>query len=314
MLSRSGEANGIRCVLLETEFAPFASPSNTGGILYNSPRLANVSDILFTLHSSFFTHRLINYSPYLNPITPWSIISLHDHRLRPAERSMMSVINGFELIREEHIPELNSLASLYRHVQTGAELLSLDNDDENKVFGITFRTPPPIRPACRTSWSTRCCAVRANTRLKEPFVELVKGSLNTFLNAFTYPDKTCYPVASQNVQDFYNLIDVYLDAVFYPLITPYTLKQEGWHYELDDPAGPDDFQRRGLQRDEGRLFLAGRRAGRGEPGAPLPRQHLRRGQRRRPGPHPRPDLRAVQRLSPDLLPPLQRAHLLLRRR
>ena len=69
--------------------------------------------------------------------------------------------------------------------------------------------------------------------LKEPFVELLKGSLQTFLNAFTYPDKTCYPVASQNLQDFYNLIDVYVDAVFHPLIPPHTLGQEGWHYELD---------------------------------------------------------------------------------
>ena len=70
--------------------------------------------------------------------------------------------------------------------------------------------------------------------VKEPFVELVKGSLNTFLNAFTYPDKTCYPVASQNLQDFYNLIDVYMDAVLHPLIPPHTLQQEGWHYELED--------------------------------------------------------------------------------
>ena len=74
--------------------------------------------------------------------------------------------------------------------------------------------------------------------VKEPFVELIKGSLNTFLNAFTYPDKTCYPVASTNLQDFYNLIDVYLDAVFYPRLTPEVLQQEGWHYEIEDPGDP----------------------------------------------------------------------------
>ena len=74
--------------------------------------------------------------------------------------------------------------------------------------------------------------------VKDPFVQLMKGSLNTFLNAFTYPDKTCYPVASQNLQDFYNLIDVYLDAVFHPRITPHTLEQEGWHYELDAIDAP----------------------------------------------------------------------------
>ena len=78
--------------------------------------------------------------------------------------------------------------------------------------------------------------------LKEPFVELVKGSLNTFVNAFTYSDKTCYPVASQNAQDFYNLIEVYMDAVLHPLIPPHTLKQEGWHYELDAPEAPLTFK------------------------------------------------------------------------
>ena len=80
----------------------------------------------------------------------------------------MSLQNGFELLREERIPEFNSLAKFYRHAQTGAELLSLENDDENKVFGITFRTPPPIPPACRISWSTPFCAARANTRSKSP--------------------------------------------------------------------------------------------------------------------------------------------------
>jgi Zn-dependent M16 (insulinase) family peptidase len=77
-----------------------------------------------------------------------------------------------------------------------------------------------------------------NTQYREPFVELIKGSLNTFLNAFTYPDKTCYPVASQNLQDFYNLVEVYMDAVLYPLIPPHILQQEGWHYELESPDAP----------------------------------------------------------------------------
>jgi len=87
--------------------------------------------------------------------------------------------------------------------------------------------------------------------IKEPFVELMKSSLNTFLNAMTFPDKTCYPVASQNAQDFYNLIDVYLDAVFFPRLTPQIFQQEGWHYELDAPGCAADLQGRRLQRDEG---------------------------------------------------------------
>ncbi|MCK7480787.1 MAG: hypothetical protein M0C28_28895 [Candidatus Moduliflexus flocculans] len=85
---------------------------------------------------------------------------------------------------------------------------------------------------------------------------MIKGSLATFINAITYPDKTCYPVASQNVQDFYNLIDVYMDAVFHPLISEQTLMQEGWHYELDDPLRTSHLQGRGLQRDERRVFIA----------------------------------------------------------
>ena len=150
----------------------------------------------------------------------------------------MSLHPAFEQIHQEHVPEVNSLATLYRHIKTGAELLSLENQDENKVFGITFRTPPPDSTGLPHIMEHSVLCGSRKYPVKEPFVELVKGSLNTFLNAMTYPDKTCYPVASQNLQDFYNLIDVYLDAVFYPAITPYTLKQEGWHYELDDPGGP----------------------------------------------------------------------------
>ena len=103
--------------------------------------------------------------------------------------------------------------------------------------------------------------------VKEPFVELLKGSLQTFLNAMTYPDKTCYPVASENLKDFYNLVDVYLDAVFHPRITPAIFEQEGWHYELERRRAAD-LQGRGLQRNEGGLFLAGRRARRIQPASP----------------------------------------------
>ena len=145
---------------------------------------------------------------------------------------------GFTLIDQRHIPELNTLARFYRHDRSGAELLSLENDDENKVFGITFRTPPPDSTGLPHIMEHSVLCGSARYPLKEPFVELVKGSLNTFLNAFTFPDKTCYPVASQNLQDFYNLIDVYVDAVFHPLLHPHTLQQEGWHYELETLDAP----------------------------------------------------------------------------
>lgn len=147
----------------------------------------------------------------------------------------MNVTVGFELLREETIAELGAQARLYRHVKTGAELLSLSLPDENKVFGITFRTPPSDHTGVAhiLEHSVLCGSQRYPS--KEPFVELLKGSLQTFLNAFTYSDKTCYPVASQNLQDFYNLIEVYLDAVFHPLLSRQTFEQEGWHVELDQP-------------------------------------------------------------------------------
>jgi Zn-dependent M16 (insulinase) family peptidase len=150
----------------------------------------------------------------------------------------MSTIHGFELIREQAIPELNTRARLFRHAKTGAELLSLENEDENKVFGITFRTPPRDSTGVAHILEHAVLCGSRKYPVKEPFVELIKGSLQTFVNAFTYPDKTCDPVASTNGQDFHNLIDVYLDAVFYPRITPQILEQEGWHYELDAVDDP----------------------------------------------------------------------------
>ncbi len=154
----------------------------------------------------------------------------------------MSVTHGFELIREETIPEINTHARLYHHVKTGAQLLSLINDDENKVFGIAFATPPQDSTGLPHILEHSVLCGSRKYPVKEPFIELAKGSLNTFLNALTYPDRTIYPVASQNVKDLYNLIDVYLDAVFYPRITPWTLMQEGWHYELEDPSQPLQFK------------------------------------------------------------------------
>ena len=145
---------------------------------------------------------------------------------------------AFNLVREENIPELNSLARLYVHKRTGARLLSIINEDENKVFGINFRTTPKDSTGVPHILEHSVLGGSEKYPVKEPFVELLKGSLATFVNAFTFPDKTCYPVASQNVQDFYNLIDVYMDAVLHPLISEQTLMQEGWHYEINDPDEP----------------------------------------------------------------------------
>ncbi|GMV34983.1 MAG: peptidase M16 [Chloroflexi bacterium CFX1] len=143
---------------------------------------------------------------------------------------------SFTLVKEQQIPEINSLVQLYEHKRTGARLLSVVNDDENKVFSINFRTPPKDSTGVAHILEHSVLGGSEKYPVKEPFVELVKGSLATFINAFTYPDKTCYPVASQNEKDFYNLIDVYMDAVLHPRITEQTLMQEGWHYEVEENA------------------------------------------------------------------------------
>jgi Zn-dependent M16 (insulinase) family peptidase len=152
--------------------------------------------------------------------------------------ALMKIFNGFELLSERALTSLNSTAQFYRHAKTGAELLSLVNDDENEVFGITFRRPPRDSTGVAHILEHAVLCGSRKYPVKEPFVELMKGSLNTFLNAMTFSDKTCYPVASQNFRDFYNLIDVYLDAVFYPRIGSNAFLQEGWHYDLDAVEGP----------------------------------------------------------------------------
>ncbi len=147
-----------------------------------------------------------------------------------------STYHGFKLIEEKNIEELNSVTRLFEHEKSGARLLHLENDDDNKVFSIGFRTPPKDSNGLPhiLEHSVLCGSRKFPT--KEPFVELIKGSLNTFLNAMTFSDKTIYPLASKNEKDFFNLMDVYLDAVFYPNIysQPEILMQEGWHYELEN--------------------------------------------------------------------------------
>jgi presequence protease len=147
--------------------------------------------------------------------------------------------NGFKLLEEKNVKEINSITRMFEHEKTGAKLLSFENDDDNKVFGIGFRTPPKDSTGLpHILEHSVLCGSRKFTS-KEPFVELLKGSLNTFLNAMTYSDKTIYPVASKNDKDFRNLMDVYLDAVFYPNIYKYPeiFYQEGWHHELFEKDG-----------------------------------------------------------------------------
>lgn len=139
---------------------------------------------------------------------------------------------------------------LYKHKKTGAEIMSVSNDDENKVFGVVFRTPPKDSTGIPHILEHSVLCGSRKYPLKEPFVELLKGSLHTFLNAFTYPDRTCYPVASTNTKDFYNLVDVYLDAVFFPRCVEdfQTFQQEGWHYELNSPS--EDISYKGVVFNE----------------------------------------------------------------
>ena len=146
----------------------------------------------------------------------------------------------YDLIKEERIDDLASDGYLLKHKKSGARVLLLSNDDENKVFSIGFRTPPTddTGVAHIIEHSVLCGSDKYD--VKDPFVELCKGSLNTFLNAMTYPDKTVYPVASCNIVDFKNICDVYLDAVFHPNISKRReiFKQEGWHYELENVDAP----------------------------------------------------------------------------
>lgn len=154
------------------------------------------------------------------------------------------IVHGFKVQRMTHVPEVDSDAYLMEHVQSGARLMYLDNTDDNKVFYICFRTTPDNSKGTPHIMEHSTLCGSRKFPLKEPFVELAKGSLNTFLNAITWPDKTMYPVASRNGQDFHNLMDVYLDAVFYPdcLKNPQILMQEGWHYELENKDDPITYK------------------------------------------------------------------------
>ena len=150
-------------------------------------------------------------------------------------------LKNYEILADEEISDIASRAVRLKHKKTGAKVAILSNDDDNKVFYIGFKTPAKDSTGVQHIMEHSVLCGSKKYPAKDPFVELVKGSLNTFLNAMTYPDKTVYPVASCNDKDFANLMDVYLDAVFHPNVydRPQIFKQEGWHYELkakDDPV------------------------------------------------------------------------------
>ncbi|MBN4074140.1 insulinase family protein, partial [bacterium AH-315-E10] len=143
-------------------------------------------------------------------------------------------MNAFKLIKQEYIGELSADASVYQHCKTRAPVTIIHCDDDNKSFIIAFHTPPENDNGVAHIIEHSVLNGSHKYPLKEPFVELLKASLYTFLNAMTYPDKTVYPVASRNDQDFNNLMDVYMDAVFNPALRELTYKQEGWHYSLSN--------------------------------------------------------------------------------
>lgn len=149
-------------------------------------------------------------------------------------------LKAYEVLKEEELQDIHSKGWLLRHKKTGARVMLIENSDENKVFNIAFRTPPKNSTGVAHILEHSVLCGSREFPLKDPFVELVKGSLNTFLNAMTYPDKTCYPVASCNDRDFQNLMHVYLDAVFYPNIykKEEIFRQEGWNYHLEKKEGP----------------------------------------------------------------------------
>ena len=154
-------------------------------------------------------------------------------------------VQNYTLERTQPLPEYNGTAYLFVHNRTKARILYLScPEDDNKVFCISFCTPPENDKGI--PHILEHCVLNGSRKfpVKEPFVELIKGSLNTFVNAMTYNDKTVFPVASRNDKDFKNLMDVYLDAVFYPNLRrdPFIMKQEGWHYEMTDPEGPITYK------------------------------------------------------------------------
>jgi hypothetical protein len=151
-------------------------------------------------------------------------------------------LEGFTVERIEEIAELRSIARIFLHEKSGARLAHLLNDDPNNLFAVAFRTPVSDHTGVPHILEHSVLCGSRKFPIKDPFQELLKGSLQTFLNALTYPDKTMYPVSSQVEVDFFNLVDIYCDAVFHPLLSNNTFYQEGWHFDVERPEGPVDIK------------------------------------------------------------------------
>ena len=238
------------------------------------------------------------------------------------ELSPNDQLHGFTVLTREELPEIDGTAYALSHRKSGARLLYLANDDANKAFSIAFKTPPADDTGVFHILEHSVLCGSDKFPVKEPFVDLLKSSMQTFLNAMTFPDKTLYPVASTNDQDLLNLADVYLDAVLHPAIyhKRAIFEQEGWHYELAADAEADEgdsiagdvvaateaedgqararAQRRGVQRDEGRALRRELRALRRAAGGAVPRHGLSLRVGRHAALHPRFDLRAVPGRAP----------------
>src|SRR5690625_4920521 len=156
----------------------------------------------------------------------------------------------FKTLETQELPDIQSVGTIYEHEETGARVLHLNNDDPNKAFTIGFKTPPYNDNGIAHILEHSVLNGSKKYPSKEPFVELIKGSLNTFVNAMTFSDKTIYPVASTNQKDFMHIMGVYIDAVFQPLLynDPQILEQEGWHYHLENVE--DDLIYKGVVYNE----------------------------------------------------------------
>jgi Zn-dependent M16 (insulinase) family peptidase len=174
------------------------------------------------------------------------LLSGSDGKASPANEPLQvgAVVHGFTLEQKQFIKELDGEGYLFRHLKSGARLLKVVSKDDNKVFSVAFKTPPPNDTGIPHIMEHSVLNGSESFPVKSPFDVLSQGSLNTFLNAMTSSDFTIYPVASRNDKDFFNLMHVYLDAVFKPLIykDPKILQQEGWHYELESPEGPLSYK------------------------------------------------------------------------
>ena len=161
-----------------------------------------------------------------------------------------TTLTAYTLLKTEDLPDVKGTGYYFLHKKSGAKLVWIENADDNKVFSIGFRTPPENSTGVAHIIEHTVLCGSEHFPAKDPFIELAKGSLNTFLNAMTFPDKTMYPIASCNMQDFKNLMHVYMDAVLYPniYITEEIFKQEGWHYELE--SAEDELTYNGIVYSE----------------------------------------------------------------